>query len=54
MALWGNNDNISAAGRVTLDYATGIVLVLPVPPMVLYLVKLVASKKEMLLDLDLL
>jgi hypothetical protein len=25
MALWGNNDNISAAGRVTLDYATGIV-----------------------------
>ena len=24
MALWGNNDNISAAGRVTLDYATGI------------------------------
>ena len=25
MALWGNNDNISAAGRATLDYATGIV-----------------------------
>ena len=25
MALWGNNDNITAAGRVTLDYATGIV-----------------------------
>ena len=24
MALWGNNDNITAAGRVTLDYATGI------------------------------
>ena len=25
MALWGNNDNISAQGRVTLNYATGIV-----------------------------
>ena len=25
MALWGNNDNITAAGRVTLDYATGSV-----------------------------
>ena len=24
MALWGNKDDISAAGRVTLDYATGI------------------------------
>ena len=24
MALWGNNDNITAAGRVTLNYATGI------------------------------
>ncbi len=24
MALWGNNDNILARGRVTLDYATGI------------------------------
>jgi hypothetical protein len=26
MALWGNNDNISATGAVTLDYATGIVV----------------------------
>ena len=25
MALWGNNDNIAATGRVTLDYVTGIV-----------------------------
>ena len=25
MALWGNNDNVSAQGRVTLNYATGIV-----------------------------
>ena len=25
MALWGNNDNISSQGRVTLNYATGIV-----------------------------
>jgi len=25
MALWGTNDNISAQGRVTLNYATGIV-----------------------------
>ena len=25
MALWGNNDNITATGRVTLDYQTGIV-----------------------------
>jgi len=24
MALWGNNDNITSAGTVTLDYATGI------------------------------
>ena len=25
MALWGNKDNITATGRVTLDYQTGIV-----------------------------
>jgi len=25
MALWGNNDNITSSGRVTLNYATGIV-----------------------------
>ena len=25
MALWGNNDNISSQGKVTLNYATGIV-----------------------------
>jgi hypothetical protein len=25
MALWGNNDNITSQGRVTLNYATGIV-----------------------------
>ena len=24
MALWGNNDNITTQGKVTLDYATGI------------------------------
>jgi len=25
MALWGNNDNITSQGKVTLNYATGIV-----------------------------